>query len=314
VTLFVGIDEAGYGPLLGPLVVTACAFRCDEPETEAIEKRLSAALEAAGGIEVGDSKTLYSRKRGPARLEKAALAFTAAAGGASGSLRALLASCAGGRELLLERYPWYGSRRLALPAFCDADALEAAREALCSALKAAGVEFPGAHVRVILPGELNGALRTGMNKGALVAGEVGELLARVSASADDGRVFAAVDKLGGRHYYGELLQAFFPFEAVTVLEETPRRSVYQVRPGGRLVHVTFAERSDATCLATGLASVFSKYVRELFMRLFNEYWQGLLPGLDATAGYWTDAKRFLAQLAESLHHRHVPLDLLVRQR
>ena len=79
-------------------------------------------------------------------------------------------------------------------------------------------------------------------------------------------------------------------------------------------HTASIAGSDATFLATGLASIFSKYVRELFMRLFNEYWQGLLPGLNATAGYWTDARRFLAQLAESLDERQVPMDLLVRQR
>jgi hypothetical protein len=45
-------------------------------------------------------------------------------------------------------------------------------------------------------------------------------------------------------------------------------------------------------LPTALASMFSKYLRELAMRAFNEFWQGRVDQLRPTAGYPTDARRF----------------------
>jgi len=314
VTLFIGIDEAGYGPLLGPLVVTACVFRCEAATTPAFETALGGAVEAAAGVRVGDSKELYSRARGASRLEKTVHAFMSACGRTSGRLTTFAAACDGGREASLDGYPWYRERDLALPAFCGEDELHAACEALPGALAASGIEFLGAHVRIVLSGELNRMIQQGMNKGTLVAGEVGGLLTRVLAASEDERVFAVIDKLGGRHYYGELLRGFFPCVTVAPVMEDPHESVYDIRPEGRRIRVTFAESADARFLPVGLASIFSKYTRELFMCLFNDYWRKLLPGLGRTAGYWTDAKRFLAELSQSLDSEQIPLGLLVRQR
>ena len=62
-----------------------------------------------------------------------------------------------------------------------------------------------------------------------------------------------------------------------------------------------------------LASVYSKYLRELFMHVFNGYWSGQQPGLEPTAGYYTDAQRWLKDAAPSLRRLNVKTDLLVRR-
>jgi hypothetical protein len=41
----------------------------------------------------------------------------------------------------------------------------------------------------------------------------------------------------------------------------------------------------------------SKYLRELAMRAWNEFWCSRVAGLRPTAGYPEDAKRFKAQIA-----------------
>jgi hypothetical protein len=38
--------------------------------------------------------------------------------------------------------------------------------------------------------------------------------------------------------------------------------------------------------------MLAKYLREVFMRQFNRFWVGHVPGLKPTAGYTGDAKRF----------------------
>lgn len=86
----VGIDEVGYGPSLGPLVVAAVA--ADAP------------LRAP--VAVADSKRIFSQARGPAVLEPAVLGFVPAP-----SFRRLLRRL-GAR---LPAAPWY-AEDLALPA------------------------------------------------------------------------------------------------------------------------------------------------------------------------------------------------------
>jgi hypothetical protein len=41
------------------------------------------------------------------------------------------------------------------------------------------------------------------------------------------------------------------------------------------------------------------------MRAFNDYWRGLVPGLQPTAGYPQDAKRFRLDIAEMQAKMHI---------
>ena len=68
--LLVGIDEAGYGPLLGPLVVSAVALEVPEGLLRAdlwdvLGKAVSAQKRGlAGRLLIADSKKAYNRKKG----------------------------------------------------------------------------------------------------------------------------------------------------------------------------------------------------------------------------------------------------------
>ena len=59
-------------------------------------------------------------------------------------------------------------------------------------------------------------------------------------------------------------------------------------------------KSDARHLPVALASITAKYVRELFLRRLNHYFQQRIPGLKATAGYPQDAARFLREIEPHL--------------
>jgi hypothetical protein len=50
-------------------------------------------------------------------------------------------------------------------------------------------------------------------------------------------------------------------------------------------------------LPTALASMTAKYLRELSMRAFNEFWCSRIPDLRPTAGYPKDAHRFRKAIA-----------------
>jgi hypothetical protein len=58
------------------------------------------------------------------------------------------------------------------------------------------------------------------------------------------------------------------------------------------MEIKLLPRADATDGLVALASIVSKTIRELWMDVFNGYWCGRVPGLQPTAGYPNDSKRF----------------------
>ena len=63
-----------------------------------------------------------------------------------------------------------------------------------------------------------------------------------------------------------------------------------------------------------LASLVCKYVRELSMHAFNQFWSEQVPGLKPTAGYPLDAVRFKQDIAEAQKRLGITDDVLWRER
>ena len=84
------------------------------------------------------------------------------------------------------------------------------------------------------------------------------------------------DKHGGRNRYGALLQEHFPDDFIEVRGEGPRQSVYQFGSAGRRVEV-LVSRGSRGRLPAALASMASKYLRELSMLAVNDFWRRRVP-------------------------------------
>ena len=67
-------------------------------------------------------------------------------------------------------------------------------------------------------------------------------------------------------------------------------------------------------LPTACASLCSKYLRELAMDAFNDFWQARVPNLRRTAGYPLDAKRFLQDIGPALAAAGIPHERLWRMK
>jgi hypothetical protein len=120
------------------------------------------------------------------------------------------------------------------------------------------------------------------------------------------------DKHGGRNRYRALLEGHFPDDFIEVRGEGPRQSVYRFGSAGRRIEVSFRVGAEA-CLPVALASMASKYLRELSMLGINDFWRRRVPQLRPTAGYPTDAKRFRAEIAEAVRTLEIPERVLWRR-
>jgi hypothetical protein len=294
-----GVDEAGYGPRLGPLVVAASAFRTALPVAPGAWPEVRF-LCAPGPLNVCDSKLAFSRANGLANLERVVMAFAAKSGAAPVTLADYLGRWAveGAPETLSRR--WYGWKEWALPQEIEAGDVHALAEKATAALAAVGFEYIHTEFAVVDEGRFNDILlRTG-NKATLLFGRNSILLRRLWDEYGRDGVYVTADRHGGRKFYAGLLDIAFPEAEINILYEEELDSGYRLSDSeGREMFLRFTVHAEEIDSATALSSMWAKYTREVLMRVFNDYWLSRSDGLVRTAGYWVDAERFISDLLQA---------------
>ena len=310
-----GIDEAGLGPLLGPLALGFSAFRAD---THALWPALES---IATQIVVADSKQVFTRDaRGERRLERTALCFLSLAG-------TLKAPQSGAElfsnlppELAAER-PWAEQHWFAhlppeLPWAEDKAELVQSKLLLARALVAADIELLESGFRALPVSELNRSFEATQSKARTQWEKTLPILARLWQRHATEGLDLVVDRQGGRMRYRPNLEQAFPRARVAVVSETETLSEYTVEePGGpRWMRVRFAVQAEGLSFPVALASCIAKYARETCMRAFNSSFAALEPALLPTAGYVTDARRWLKDAEAVLARAGYERSELVRTR
>jgi len=311
--VYAGIDEAGYGPRLGPLCVGCCVMRfaqahgaspASPPEAwsllrSAVCRRPRSRSDRR--LVVDDSKAVLAsppggRAAGLSRLERSVRAFLACGPGRArpgddlGLLDALGTDLGG--------LPWYtGPAREGLPEGESA----AAANLLARALTSRGVALERLACLALCERGFNERRDALGNKAMasfeLVAAHLREVWERFGCEAP----FVAIDRQGGRARYAALLREALPEASPAVAHQAPGVSRYRLTgegaSGGRMMTVEFRVGADGEHFPTALASMAAKLTRELAMARFNEYWSRRAPGLRPTLGYATDANRWLEEAA-----------------
>jgi ribonuclease HII len=292
-TLLLGVDEAGYGPNLGPLVIAATVWEVDPAlSAEACDERVvpvitrTAPARGDSRLWVADSKQIYKPPGGLPILERHVLPFLSLAGAATTSVAALWTALDAESAAERHREPWYEADATLPIAESNRVALEA-NAMLGKALESAGIRLRAIRARIVSPERFNRILDQRGSKGVLLSETTLELVASLWPTKFDEPAVVYCDRHGGRSRYADLLQHVCGERMVVTLSESSEVSRYRIGS----TEVRFAVRSERY-LPVALASMTAKYLRELLMRQFNAWWKTRIPGLAPTAGYPVDAKRF----------------------
>jgi ribonuclease HII len=286
---YVGIDENGMGPRLGPLVVTSILARV-HPERDGAKV---AASKPRGALaqRIGDSKKLIAG--GDTTLgeawARAIVARTAKNHGTnltSGPLTPtdLLSTVALDSDATL-RAPcpshhvdlcWGSEGEM----FGASDDIVAACDKDLDRLEARGLEVLRVRVAIVCTRRLNDAVDSGLSRFDvdLHTMERLALAAREDAGAD---IYAFCGKVGGFDFYGD---RFGPLggRLHTVLCEGRARSEYQLPGLGRLA---FLRDADDSHLIVGLASLVGKWARDHLMRRVVRWHRLHVPDAPEASGY-----------------------------
>jgi len=315
--LLAGVDEAGLGPILGPLCVGGVAMTgpAGTDPWQVLRRFVARKKTEKGKVRVADSKKVNQGPHGFRHLEETALVFwTAAHGELPRTLGDWLAAT--GNDLAaLARCPWYADLQRPLPREADAGWITLHAELIARALAKAEVRLVDLAVRAVDVEEWNALIADTDNKSRAhfhaYAEVLGRILARVPAGQSGNLV---ADRCGGRMHYGTDLRRLCPEARVEVVQELPAVSAYRLHRGGDVVTVTFAERGEDRAFPTALASCLAKYLRELMVECLNDWFCARVPGLQPTAGYYVDGHRFLGELEPHLATLALPRERLVRVR
>ena len=315
-----GIDEAGYGPLMGPLVVSATAFHVPDDAVDAdLWDRFAPDVVRDGrargsAVRVTDSKRLHRSNGNLRALEDNILPFLGLLGPMPRGAGKLLERFAGCDDDSLRHYPWYCGADQSIPRHADRKTLRAKQENLSRALRRAGCLLCFAQAQVVDVRTFNREVAALGNKSKIVGWRVASYLAALWEVLGHEEIRVVVDRQGGRKSYGPFLAATLPFASARVVSESAERSEYVLAGEGRRMRVCFAVRADQRALPVALASMLSKYVRELLMERLNAFWSARVEALRPTAGYVQDGRRFLAEIESARAAEGIPRDLLVRCR
>ena len=348
--LVIGMDEAGYGPNLGPLVITATVWRVPgDPRQVDFWKSLDgvvsqSATRNTGRIQVADSKEVYSPARGIQPLEQSIQTIFGLTPHDSSSFRSLcnwlmasgvtgtpsgdfpellrrppanlfqknqsgLAAAASPAPSFLDVEPWFHNCDLPLPVANDATEIADLSARLKSAGDDADIELLKISSDVVLTERFNSVSDFYQSKGAALSRFTLGLLRSVWDPNSLEATVVIGDKHGGRSRYDELIDEQLDGQMIFRLGEGRQRSSYRV--GASELH--FQTKAEEH-FPVAVASMVCKYLRELSMELFNDFWRQHLPDIKPTKGYPLDAKRFRKEIADVQQQLGIPDSTLWRAR
>ncbi len=285
-----GIDENGYGPMLGPLVVTGVLLEFDgEPFEELKTENFNFP------IKVQDSKKVFSRTPSSyAAGEILTWGILLAGGFEATDIRTMIKKISGEDVNLhpeIEVPIWAKKAiNLEIPAY----------------LKKVGIRVLEIKAKIVHPRDFNEMLEFVENKALLDYLLFEHLLYRMQFDFD----VAMMGKIGGTKFYESNFFMHTGAQVVETYEEKKEISGYRLMLPHRVFDAYFILNGDEKYLPITLASIIGKYLREVFMLSLN-YEAGFKDPIPYASGYRHDSRTI--ELLEKLKEKY-PEEEIVRQK
>ena len=317
--VLVGIDEAGFGPILGPLVISSSALSVPHNLMKAdlwqvLRKSVgNSRRHLAGRVLIADSKKAYSRSVGIKPLARTVSAVLGCLGQSPATLSELLRLLCPDCLERLESYPWYkGAGSYAISG--DQADMAIASGVLKRDLASNNLELLAVRSCCLDVAYYNDMVAAVRNKARVLFSGTSRLIKQAFDEFGRDELQIVVDRQGGRIRYRPALQRMFGEMELKILRESTAVSSYELESNGKRMRLHFAVDGDERFLPVSLASMVSKYLRELLVDNINRYFAGFHASLRPTAGYWKDGLRFIEDLRRNVPHLRYDSNQLIRCR
>lgn len=318
----IGVDEAGYGPNLGPFAVGVSLWHLEnaDPCSSGLRERLAPLFRSADDLDgatdcegtgaiIDDSKRVYSPKLGLAGLTVPVLSLMRLLDQRPESALDVVEAMRVEPHREIGSHPGYDWSAVPDPVKHHMASIDALEQASRRHFANRGVQLVDLAGTLIFPEEWNSGLVRHETKSRLLSFTtfhvVRKMLERIERQQATRQqpVLISCDKHGGRNCYAALIQAALGdvVDFVRVVSESRERSLYSWRTrSGQPVEMEICMGGESR-MQVALASMAAKLARELCMQAWNAYWKNIVPGLQPTAGYPVDAKRFRRDIADAVN-------------
>ncbi|MBA4030885.1 MAG: hypothetical protein C0478_08340 [Planctomyces sp.] len=350
---WIGMDEAGLGPNLGPLVITATvwetpldwwqpASRADAPASALAASKLfwesqqtAISRQPVRGddrLHVADSKEVYSPAKGLSSLAASVHGLLAlwqhhseGSGGAAATPPSTIGSLIHALDETYHhrpaesREPWFAALEdvplIGIGGETSATAnLSTGARRWQQASAASSVRLQAIQSRVVFTPEFNQRIAATGNKSAAVSEIALELMKSTwQRAASRDTTPPPTVIISDQHGGRQKYDALLSH----YFPDEWWTCLHQGDGGSHYLTpgslLSFAPRSEIH-LPVAAASLVCKYLRECCMEVMNKWWRERLPGIPPTKGYPQDAKRFREQILPVCHSQNLPETLWWRMK